>query len=51
LATGQYRGPLQGFPYGLKDLFSTRKYLTTWGAAPFRDQVIDEDAFVVRKLD
>jgi len=51
LAAGQYRGPLHGIPYGLKDLFSTRSYPTTWGAAPFRDQIIDEDAFVVRKLE
>jgi Asp-tRNA(Asn)/Glu-tRNA(Gln) amidotransferase A subunit family amidase len=51
LAAGQYRGPLHGIPYGLKDLFSTRRYPTTWGAAPFRDQVINEDAFVVRRLE
>jgi len=51
LVAGQYRGPLHGIPYGLKDLFATRGYPTTWGAAPYRDQVIDEDAFVVRKLE
>ena len=28
-----------------------RGYPTTWGAAPFREQVIDEDATVVKKLD
>ena len=51
IAAGSYRGPLHGIPYGLKDLFSTRDYRTTWGAAPFRDQVLDEDATVVRKLE
>jgi len=51
IAAGKYRGPLHGIPYGLKDLFSTRTYRTTWGAAPFRDQVIDEDATVVRRLE
>jgi Asp-tRNA(Asn)/Glu-tRNA(Gln) amidotransferase A subunit family amidase len=51
LAQGIHRGPLHGIPYGLKDLFSTRGYPTTWGAAPYRDQVIDEDALVVRKLE
>lgn len=51
ISAGKYRGPLHGIPYGLKDLFSTRDYRTTWGAAPFRDQVFDEDATVVRKLE
>lgn len=51
LAAGKYRGPLHGIPYGIKDLFSARKYPTTWGAAPFKDQVIDEDATVVKRLE
>lgn len=51
IAEGKYRGPLHGIPYGIKDLFSARGYRTTWGAAPFKDQVIDEDATVVRKLE
>lgn len=51
LAAGQYRGPLHGIPYGLKDLFSARNYRTTWGAQAFRDQILDADATVVRKLE
>ena len=51
LAEGIYRGPLHGIPYGLKDLFSTRGYPTTWGAAPYRDQMIDQDAVVVSRLE
>jgi Asp-tRNA(Asn)/Glu-tRNA(Gln) amidotransferase A subunit family amidase len=51
IAAGKYRGPLHGIPYGAKDLFAVRGYPTTWGAAPFKDQVIDEDATVVRKLE
>ena len=51
LARGIYRGPLHGIPWGAKDLLSARGYRTTWGAKPFEDQVIDEDAAVVRKLD
>lgn len=51
LAAGTYRGPLHGIPYGIKDLFATKKYRTTWGAAPYEDQVIDEDAFVVQRLE
>ena len=51
IAAGEYRGPLHGIPWGAKDLFSVKGYRTTWGAEPFRDQVIDEDATVVQKLD
>lgn len=51
IASGLYSGLLHGIPYGLKDLFSTRGSKTTWGAAPFREQVIDYDATVVRKFD
>ncbi len=51
LSDGIYRGPLHGIPYGIKDLFATKTYPTTWGAAPYKDQVIDEDAFVVQKLE
>jgi Asp-tRNA(Asn)/Glu-tRNA(Gln) amidotransferase A subunit family amidase len=51
LAAGTDRGPLHGIPWGLKDLFATRGYRTTWGAKPYESQVIDEDAAVVRRLD
>ena len=48
---GKYRGPLHGIPWGAKDLLAVRGYKTTWGAGPFKDQVIDTDATVVRRLD
>jgi Asp-tRNA(Asn)/Glu-tRNA(Gln) amidotransferase A subunit family amidase len=51
IARGHYRGPLHGVPWGAKDLLAVRGYPTTWGAAPYRAQVIDEDATVVRRLD
>jgi hypothetical protein len=51
LARGIWRGPLHGVPWGAKDLLAVRGYPTTWGAAPFKDQVIDEDAAVVQRLD
>lgn len=51
LANGNYRGPLHGIPYTLKDLFAVKDYKTTWGAAPYQDQVIDENATVYQKLD
>ena len=50
LARGKYRGLLHGIPYGLKDLFAVKGTKTTWGAAPYQNQVIDEDAFVYTKL-
>lgn len=51
IAQGQYRSPLHGIPWGAKDLLATRRYPTTWGAEPFRDQIIDLDASVVQRLD
>lgn len=51
IARGNYRGPLHGIPWGAKDLLAVRNYKTTWGAGPYRDQVIDDDATVVKRLD
>ena len=51
LAAGIYRGPLHGIPYGIKDLFAVKGYPTTWGSAPFKDQVLGFDATVVEKLE
>ncbi len=51
LAAGRYRGPLHGIPWGAKDLLATRGIKTTWGAMPYRDQIIDEDATVVDRLE
>ena len=51
IASGRYRGPLHGIPWGVKDLFATKGYPTTWGAAPYKDRVIDLDATVVSRLD
>ncbi len=51
LADGNYRGPLHGIPYGLKDLFAVEGYKTTWGAAPYQDQQINRTATVAKKLE
>lgn len=51
IAQGRYRGPLHGIPWGAKDILSVKEYRTTWGAAPYRDQVIPEDATVVERLE
>jgi aspartyl-tRNA(Asn)/glutamyl-tRNA(Gln) amidotransferase subunit A len=50
IAAGKWRGPLHGIPYGVKDLLATKGIPTTWGAEPYRDQVFDDDAEVVRRL-
>ncbi len=47
----RYRGPLQGIPFGAKDLLSVAGHPTTWGAKPFATQVLDETATVLEKLD
>jgi aspartyl-tRNA(Asn)/glutamyl-tRNA(Gln) amidotransferase subunit A len=51
IASGRWRGPLHGIPYGAKDLLATAGAPTTWGAAPYREQHFDFDATVIRKLE
>src|SRR5260221_12085513 len=51
ITAGRYRGPLHGLPWGAKDLLATKGYKTTWGAGGFENQMIDEDATVVQRLD
>lgn len=50
LASGRDRGPLHGIPYGAKDLVATAGVRTTWGARPFADRVLDEDAAAVARM-
>lgn len=50
IAAGNYRGPLHGIPWGAKDLLAVKGTKTTWGASPYREQVLDEDATVYTKL-
>lgn len=51
IAAGRYRGILHGIPYGVKDLAAVPDYPTTWGAEAYKDQVIDETATLVQKLE
>ncbi len=51
IAQGNYRGPLHGIPYGVKDLLAVEGYTTTWGAKPYENQVLDNTATVVKKLE
>ena len=50
IVAGDYRGPLHGIPWGLKDLLAVRGTKTTWGMTPFRDRVIDVDSTVYERL-
>ncbi len=47
---GEVTAPLHGIPYGAKDLLATKSIPTRWGAPPFRKQVFDYDATVIRRL-
>src|SRR5882724_11021515 len=47
----RFRGPLQGIPFGAKDLLAVAGYPTTWGAKPYATQVFDETATIFKKLD
>lgn len=51
IQNGLYRGPLHGIPYGVKDLLSVKGYKTTWGATTHKEQIINETATVVKKLE
>ena len=51
IAAGKYKGLLHGIPFGAKDLLAVKEYKTTWGAVPYKDQIIDVDATVITKLE
>jgi aspartyl-tRNA(Asn)/glutamyl-tRNA(Gln) amidotransferase subunit A len=46
----RFRGPMQGIPFGAKDLLSLAKLPTTWGAKPYAGQIFDYTATVLKKL-
>src|SRR2546423_8064279 len=50
IARGRWRGPLHGIPYGVKDLLAAEGYPTSWGAAPYENQLFAADATVVARL-
>jgi Asp-tRNA(Asn)/Glu-tRNA(Gln) amidotransferase A subunit family amidase len=50
IASGKYRGPLHGIPWGGKDLIDTAGIATTYGAEPFRNRVPTKDSAVVSRL-
>ena len=50
IAAGRYRGPLHGIPWGVKDLCAAKGYPTTWGAAPFKSRISNEDSTIVTRM-
>jgi Asp-tRNA(Asn)/Glu-tRNA(Gln) amidotransferase A subunit family amidase len=50
IGQGQYRGPLHGIPFGVKDLLDTAGIPTTYGAEPYRNRVPTQDSVVVKRL-
>lgn len=50
LAQGIYLGPLHGIPYGLKDIIAVPHYKTTWGSKSFKNQVLNIEAWVYKRL-
>ncbi len=50
IKAGRYRGLLHGIPYGAKDLLAAKGYPTTWGSPIYKNQMIEQDAAVVRRL-
>ncbi len=51
LAAGKDRGILHGIPFGAKDLFAFPGYPTTWGAGAYKEQVLEETAGIIKKLE
>ncbi len=51
IKAGLARGPLDGIPYGAKDLLAARGYPVTNGCKPYVKRLAQEDANVVRRLE
>jgi len=50
IAAGNYRGPLHGIPFGLKDIYDTRGILTSGHSRVFIDRIPSEDATATTRL-
>jgi Asp-tRNA(Asn)/Glu-tRNA(Gln) amidotransferase A subunit family amidase len=51
ITAGRWRGPLHGIPWGAKDLLAVPGYPTTWGAEPYKDQVLNGKATAALRLE
>ena len=50
IAAGQWRGPLHGLPFGVKDQLNTKGVLTTLGSKVLAGNIPDHDATVIQRL-
>ena len=50
IANGNYRGPLHGIPFALKDIYNTKGILTSGGSKVAIDNIPTTDAATTRKL-
>src|SRR3984957_7972262 len=50
IASGKYKGPLHGIPWGAKDIIAVKGYKTTWGSDAYKEQMIEQEASVVEML-
>lgn len=50
IAAGDYRGPMHGIPFGLKDIYDTKGIMTSGGSKLCKDNRPAKDATCTRKL-
>ena len=50
IRSGEYRGPLHGIPWGVKDIYDTKGIRTTWGSPIYKDRIPDHDATAVARV-
>jgi len=50
IGKGNYRGPLHGIPFGLKDLYATKGIRTTYGCAAYDTFIPEKDSATVVRL-
>ena len=50
ITSGNYRGPLHGIPFGLKDIYNTKGILTSGGSRVCLENIPAADAAAMRKL-
>jgi aspartyl-tRNA(Asn)/glutamyl-tRNA(Gln) amidotransferase subunit A len=50
IRAGNYRGPLHGIPWGVKDIYDTKGIRSTWGSPIYKDRIPLYDATTVVRL-
>ncbi len=50
IAAGNYRGPMHGIPFGLKDIYNTQGIMTSAGSKLCKENIPAQDSTCTRKL-